>query len=238
MNRSKGIAVAIVCAALLCFAVFPANRVDAAISCQGRSTTYDGTSAVPNNPYGSYYGANANIISHVPLLCTTNASWSDSAAWTMLAGGIPSQQYAQAGYGRMYGDSTAYYFTEYRQDGNHSFVRKEYGAISGGQNQNYQVAYNTGGYIDLWAAGNHDRTNFNPVGIWSTPFKPQWEGETHDPGDDVPGTASNPTTFANLEWELTANSGFSGVSGIVFSSGSPRYGISSSNQSQFNIWTN
>jgi hypothetical protein len=120
----------------------------------------------------------------------------------MLSGGGESVlQYAQIGFGRKWDDSTAYYFTEYKQNSSTPAVRQILGTATGANTHAYIVSYNTStGHIDLYFDGTvESSTNFNPIGNWTQPFEPFWSGETHDNGDDMPGTSSNPTKITAMQ---------------------------------------
>lgn len=216
----------------LCVIAWPPLATQANTSCSGFVANFDGTNPINNN----MAGAGANISTHVPWLCTTNDTSSDVSVWAMIAGGGNSE-YAQAGYGRHYGQSTVYYFTEYDQNSSTAPVHKEYGSPGGGTTHNYYAAYGQQNGYAIMMIDNSvgDITNFNPSLYWSEPWSPEWEGETHDAGDDMPGTSGNPTVFSNMDW-LQGNNWLS-TSGLSVSSTSSRYGVSQASGTQFNIWT-
>ncbi len=118
-------------------------------------------------------------------------------------------------------------------------MRSYFGSTAGGNYHTYTAQYNTGtGHIDMLKDGSTlQSTNFNPIGVWSQPFEPDYEGETHDNGDDVAGTSSNPTFFLGMAWQQTAGGSYQDISNVGISSDSSRYGYKWYDPISMEIWT-
>jgi hypothetical protein len=216
--------------ALLSPAVGPAN---ATVACGTAGFYFDGT-----DPRGiTHYGVSANINTKVPGLC--GSSNSDVSVWTMMANGTAGNGgYAQSGYGRHAGQSTVYIFSQYSKCDACGFVSKEYSTPSG--TVNYTQLYDfSAGQIVMQAGGTSlARTNFDPAVWWSAPWVPEWEGEAHQYGDDMPGTSTSRTSFSNMTIKTCRSCGFTTPSGLSISSDSTRYGyVWNTTNSNFSIWT-
>jgi hypothetical protein len=133
----------------------------------------------------------------------------------------------------------AYYFTEYKKNSSTPAVRQILGTATGANRHAYTVSYNTStGQIDLYFDGTVETsTDFNPIGNWTQPFEPFWSGETHDNGDDIPGTSSNPTQITAMAWQLTAGGSWQNVSNVKAGSNSTHYGYNMPSSTSINIWT-
>lgn len=131
----------------------------------------------------------------------------------MIAGGATSDGYAQSGYLRRNGDSTVYMFAEFSQCSTCAFTRKVVGSPSG--SPRYDEIYNfSTGQIQMYVNDDSQlllNTSFDPAISWSAPWMPEWEGEVHAQGDDMPGSTSAPTSSTSTRygyaWD-TVNSGF------------------------------
>lgn len=93
----------------LCLSMLPLHLevAAAATTCTGALSQFDGIN--PISPGST--GTTAVVSVQIPSLCTTNDTNSDSSTWVMLTSN--GAQYAQVGYGRHQGETTAYHFTEY-----------------------------------------------------------------------------------------------------------------------------
>ncbi|MHB8378744.1 MAG: hypothetical protein ACYDB2_02355 [Acidimicrobiales bacterium] len=192
-------------------------------------------------PQTNYY-VQANITTNIPGLC--GATYSSSAAWTMIANSdltIPSGfGYAQSGYLRTYGNSTVM-FSEYLQCATCGFHRRT-GAAPPSGSPLYDEVYNFSlGAIQMYVDNNTyllDTTNFDPAFSWTAPWVPQWSGETHAQGDDMPGSASAPTYFSNLLIKRCRSCSLTTPTGMTLNVTSTRYGVAwDSVNSKFHIWT-
>jgi hypothetical protein len=218
----------------LCLNILPPfHIVSAATNCQGYKVDFDGAW----NPSESNDGAGATINTMTPALCTQNASWADSSIWAMTAG-QGAGQYAQSGYDRYEGQSTVYFFAEYDKNSSTPPVNKEFGTASG--THTYDELYNfTGGFIQMEKDNTTLlQTNFDPIVEWSSPWSPQFFGETHDPGDDIAGTSSSPVYFSNLCIVTSRSGGCSTTPSLSTDSDLSRYHVAWDNQNQkFHVWT-
>ena len=218
----------------LCLSVLPPfHIVSAATSCQGFVYNFDGTDPTSLNTYET----GSNISTMTPALCLNNETWSLSAIWDMVAGS-GANQYAQIGYLRLYGQSTVYYFAEYDKNASTPFVRQTYGAASGTHNYDVLYIFSTGVMQMSLDSSVKLSTNFDPAVWWSAPWTPQWEGETHDPGDDIAGTSSSPVYFSSMCYKPNRSSGCVTPSGLTVSSTLSRYHVAWNTQNtKFHVWT-
>lgn len=211
----------------------------AATTCSSEQHNFDGV----QHPTGgglSNTGVGASVNTMTPALCTTGASWADSSIWVMDADNtLGNGGYAQVGYLRHHGDSTVYYFTEYRKNYNTTSTFNKYGTASG--THSYRDLYNyTTGHIDMWLDSTKlASTNFDPIVEWTSPWSPQWFGETHDPGDDIAGTSSSPVYYSSLCIVTSRSGGCSTTpSGLVIYDSYSRYHIAwDTTNSKFHVWT-
>lgn len=219
----------------LCLNVLPSiHSASAANGCSGYQDLFDGAW----NPSESNDGAGATINTVTPALCSGTDQYSDSSIWVMTDGGANPYEYAQSGYDRSYGQSTVYFFAEYDKNKSTPFVDKEFGTASG--THTYDELYNfNGGYIQM----EKDNvtlltTNFDPIVWWSSPWSPQFFGETHDPGDDIAGTSSNPVYFSNLCIVTSRSGGCSSTPSLSLASDLSRYHNAWDSQNhKFHVWT-
>ncbi|MFZ5920830.1 MAG: hypothetical protein ACOYY3_07245 [Chloroflexota bacterium] len=205
--------------------------VQAATNCQGFAYNFTGTDPIPM----THWGIKAGINTKVPALC--GASYSDSSVWVMMAGG-GNCEYAQSGYGRHQGQSTVYFFAQYSKNCSTPVTHKETSVASG--THTYRAAYNfSTGKISMYVDTTLLLTTNFDAGInWTPGWVPQWEGETHDPGDDVPGSQTSRVYFSNMKIIASHGGPWVTPSGLTGSSTSSRYGFAwNSQDSKFNIWT-
>ena len=83
-------------------------------------------------------------------------------------------------------------------------------------------------------------SSFDPTIAWgpAATWEPEYEGETHDNGDDMPGTASSPTYFQNMAIKTSVNTEtWAAPTGLTVSSDSSRYDTAWDTNSQMHIWT-
>jgi hypothetical protein len=204
----------------------------AAQSCEGGLHYYfDGTYPIATTSYA----ISAGINTYVPNLCTTNNSNSDSSVWTMLAGQASSDGWAQSGYGRHSGQTTAYEFAQTCGKYNTStqtctsgFAEWDGPAVSGTHTYSQVYNFNTG-RINMEVDGTVElTTSFDPITTWTGPWIPEWEGETHDIGDDMPGTLATPVHFSNMQIQTCRSGCYTQA---------PAHSLSSSNYTRYaNRW--
>jgi len=185
------------------------------------------------------YGTQASILSHNPLLCTTGDPGSSSSVWVMIAGN--GNGYAQSGYVRFANFPVARYFYEYNGQGDTQYVDPN--AIGGGETHFYKAYVNSGNGQAVMVRDSYviGVTPWFVGAYWPSPYQTQISGETHDAGDDMPGTAGNPTYFTNIQEEYDYNVGFqrptAGFNQLQ-GPGAPRYGSASSGDfSQYAVYT-
>jgi hypothetical protein len=207
-----------------------------AASCGTAEVTFDGTNVGSQN----VYYVQSNITTNVPTLC--GASNSHSSAWTMIQGSAGSGGYAQSGYIRLKGYSTAHMFAEYNEYNSGSFHFKEGAAAPSGAPLYYESYDFSAGDIQMVVDTSTLllTTDFDPELVWTTPWVPEWEGETHHTGDNMPGTASARTYFSSMLVTTSRGGGAVTPSGLTVSVSNPgtNYGVAwDTVDSKFDIWT-
>jgi hypothetical protein len=154
----------------------------------------------------------------------------------MVAGGGP-HQYAQAGYLRLQGMVTVYpFFEDNRGDGHKDFKKLDTPASG---THRYFVTYDrSAGKMRMGMDGTtYLSSSFDPPFYWWSPWEAQWDGEVHDLGDDIAGTASHPVYFSNLSWQTSAGGSWVMPWGLDLVSDSDRYAYAWDSDDQFHIWT-
>lgn len=149
----------------------------------------------------------------MPKLCFASGNQpqdpsSASIAFVKEAGQGPLHQrdygYAEVGYWTKRGQSSLYYFAEYQeyqQPPTSATVDRQFGQaplskIGSLTTHEYEVAYDNGGWLDMNVDFTYTlQSNFNPYSAWYTPWEPQWKGNAHDYGDEMPGHQS-PSGFS------------------------------------------
>lgn len=209
------------------------NAANAALACSQAGYYFVGTDPVAVQ----HYGVRANITVRNPSLCTGGGT-SDTSAWVMIGAGF-REGYAQAGYGKAPGNSQPINFAEYRRGAAHSFVRVLSNPAAGAPL--YQVVYvKSSGRIQMFSDSILIRTTDFDVGLAWGPMStwvPQYEGETHNYGDDMPGTVTQPAYFQNMALKTDVNNNIWGVPNLTVSSTSARYVAVKDSNSQIRIWT-
>jgi hypothetical protein len=117
--------------------------------------------------------------------------------------GDDADEYAQIGYLR-YTNGSAITFTEFSSGngGNDpDWRQRTYGGIfSNGTTHSYSVAYNfsTDRISMVVDQSQKDQTPWGAPQEWGGGMRGTFAGETHDPGDDIPGTSDHKVRFQNL----------------------------------------
>jgi hypothetical protein len=164
-----------------------------------------------NGPEAFSVGASATITYNASDLCTTDADGHGlSAIWDMLDGAFTNRAngYAQVGYWKTALATTETFFSQYIDCFNcgHTPVTR-IGASAGTQTHNYKTLYDSTNQQEVMYVDSivMDRTNFNPVQLWNGPFDEQYLAETHDRGDDMPGTAGAHAQITNASRQSLTN---------------------------------
>lgn len=207
----------------------------ATTACTSSAHWFDGT-----NPHAeTNYAVEANITTRGIAFCTSSNN-SRTSVWTMIGGS--NGGYAQSGYIRIAAENETgpHMFAEYNQCGTCAYWKREVGAPPAGAPQ-YSENYNfSAGNIGMYVNGSTllGTTNFDPAFVWTGPWIPEWEGEVHVYGDDMPGTSAAPTYFSNMYIKTCRSCGLSHPTGLSVSSDSSRYGVAwNTTNSEFHIWT-
>jgi hypothetical protein len=83
------------------------------------------------------------------------------------------------------------------------------------------------------------KTPFDPGAKWGAQnWDREWNGETHDYGDDIPGTSASPTYFTNLLFQSCQGCGWTTPGVSATTNYLPaRYGLTQDTSPSFHIWT-
>jgi len=178
------------------------------------------------------WGSSAWITTHTPVFCTgTDPLGSNDfiTAWSMIADSNSiGGNYAQSGWTISRGQTTPQIFSEYTYTSCPFGFCDVFGPnTTGGQNFQYWQDFDTCcnvrsidmGYgstlLDFTA---YDPTNSNNgANSWPGPWQHQDYAETLNTANDMPGTATNPTSFTSVAYLTTINTsgayppGFTGI---------------------------
>lgn len=181
----------------------------ASAACNNPGFFFDGFLS-QNDPVG----AKGFITDRNINVCGPSAAGSASA-WIMLAGG-GSAQFAQIGFVRSGNSPTESLFTEYEKNASTNAVFKSIPGFNYGTAHGYEVHYSfSANQINMIKGGNvMDSTNFNPKAAWGSPWTGQFNGETHDRQDDIPGTPANKTDFSGLATQNCQSCGYTDPSNV------------------------
>lgn len=197
-----------------------ASTAEATTTCGSAGGWFDGAYKTGE----SLYSVSATLSNpNIPGLC--GSSNSDVSLWPMIASGTNANVlgYAQSGYGRHSGESNTYYFAEYHHPNATGDVFKEGGVAASGVNYNEWYDF-TGGHINMMVGSTtYLITDYDPILYWGSPWQAQWFAETHQYGDDVPGTATNPAYVSSLQIKTCRSCGPTTPSGVVLYNNSARY---------------
>jgi hypothetical protein len=212
----------------------------AAVQCDILKWHFDGTDAKITNVVGVQA-----TISSVPPPALCGEVWSDSSIWVLLGSGdlLNGCALAQVGYGRSIDHPKIKVFAEYGIDCDGMIPPIVMFKAPPG-NHKYQVQYKRPPVaakrkIHMWFDNIRvAKTNFDPEVAWGgQPWDEEWNGETHDEGDDVPGTPNVPAFFTLMRhktckacaWEIPVD--------LVLRSTSNRYAFKWNAADNFQIWT-
>lgn len=150
------------------------------------------------------YGARAEIERNVPQLCSSaGGSPSLSTAWAMV--NSRNNYWAQAGYIKVgeespnFPDREGMLMVSQWMRANRGLVTR-FAPDPGGERMYSVYQSRSDGHIHMRADGIQiDETEYNPSGVWDPAWSAQYAGETRHYASDVPGTASDKTTFSYLQ---------------------------------------
>jgi hypothetical protein len=164
---------------------------------------------------------NANSVAYVWVMIASN----NSDGWT------------QSGYVYRDGVSGAYTFAQYSENGSAWYT--VYGSTISSTALYYESYNFTAGAMDLVANGTQlETTPWDPDLEWTAPWIPEWEGETHYTGDDVPGTSASPAYVSNMGIITSRGGSVTDPSGLSVSSTYSNYAAAwDTSQSEFHIWS-
>lgn len=175
--------------------------------CTGLLYHFDGQTASV-----ATWGAMANIVLQDSAFCSGSTSSANHiSAWALVNGAGSQYELAQAGYIKVYGtDSTPRNFAEYDDDYNNYGFKYLGGIPPNGSNNFYYDEYDTSSHTEDMVVNDTYmlQTSFDPDGDWPGPWEPQYLGEVHDAGDEMPGTSSARVSFTNVQYEPNYGGGF------------------------------
>jgi len=158
------------------------------------------------------YGVRAVIEPDRANLC---GETSTSSAWVMLTGSGSGDGWAQIGYTHEGANACSYCrggfhnFSQWTRCAGCTLNTEYYAEPSDGQNvDEYRVVYSkTNDVLRMVLNGEiKERTDFDPLAVWSTPLVSDLFGETWHQESDVPGTASDRVRFGQvgkMRWDET-----------------------------------
>ncbi len=185
-----------------------------------------GTCGTPRNSYfdgylapfgaGSAEGSYGELATRAAGECRTNTNPGSnfSTAWVMIANGNQGSSgggYVQSGFYHPYNQCTTY-FAQMRPNNASNFQSKFSGCIAtDGTVHDYGERYGSDCHCEYAKVNDavFMTSTFNPYSDWSYPFDPQFFGEAIYLESDMPGSASTPTTFNNLQYEDGPSNAFS-----------------------------
>ncbi len=115
-----------------------------------------------------------------------------------MLGGAGPCDYAQVGFGREPGQNNEKRFTEWSLNCTGNWERTLYPGFSAGDAEAYLVEYSfTDGKVRMYRNDGGDLLETSPSvdGHWGTGWTGQFQGETFDAGDNIPGNSTNKTSF-------------------------------------------
>jgi hypothetical protein len=207
------------------------ERAQAAVACSGLTFLFSGT-----DPPGNHnYGVRGSLERRIPALCGANHS--DSSLWVMTTGGC-AEEYIQSGYGRHQGQAfNVFPFAQYDVGVGSAFVHKELADPVPAGSKIYSTRYNfSSGAISAF----YDGIKLLSVNIdtaWCVGRGSQHEGEVHDKGDDIPGTAANKASLQSMEKINVRGGAWVALEGLTASSDSNRYGVDWVDNKHMRVWT-
>jgi hypothetical protein len=179
------------------------------------------------------WGAQDWIVVQSAPLCTNGYYQSgdfgnSSSAWALL-GPADNLQFAQAGYDWQIGNSQALYFVEWqdpscayqqRYEGGYNYCMRTWGSVANSHNDHYQVFAASNNHVVMEIDGTVvGQTSYvaNCTNDWCGPWGEEWNGETSDPGNNMPGSSpvSNRTSFTTVQYQLGLGGSWSAPSYTV-----------------------
>ncbi len=199
----------------------PAQQARAATSCSTANFFFAGRGWDPNTYEPR--GAVASISIESADLCNNASNYTDTSAWSMVAGDGAGPKYAQIGYLKHNGINCGCgsvqrrFFYEWSKCAGCDFGQVYFGAPSLGTTHDFKVVRDdTSGHLVMYLNGstpdcsgscpfsncpqNHNQcaeTTFDPLNAWSGTNN-QWFEESHNLGSDVLGTNSSRTLFSQV----------------------------------------
>ncbi len=187
-------------------------------------------------------GASAAIEYNYPQLCTPEVSGgtSQSVVWAMatgFGGGADNDGWSQVGYSRR-PTQVQHFFMQ--------TLECRYGCGSPVTFYDLQSPSTTHTYKVVYASNRYQNyrnttpvgpaTTWDPVASWSGPAHAEYVGEARDLGDDVVGTAGNPTGLTSLQVQGLFG-GWATPSSLNRFSADPRYCSWKWGNDSIDVWT-
>lgn len=178
---------------------------------------YQSYGSLGGAPFGDgWEGAYAVIVRQYGAVCDTDTNEGETqnfvSVWAMISAGKPDGGWVQSGYIRHY-DSCEHYFAQTFDGGTDLQSRfGSSGCLSNGPDDGYDEDYGPDcgceyAKVDgnIWLT-----TSWDPYSVWTYPFSPQFFGEARYQQSDMPGDASSPTQFSDIQGQDAANNAYDG----------------------------
>lgn len=158
---------------------------------------------------GFYFNGGYKLVSNkgAALTCETQnpyiTSNGSSSAWAMTCN-PPDQNYAQVGWAKDPGFTAPKYFWEYNSVVTSKFGQEYLATAQSGSHNDFMVGSDS---TTMYFKINGDVKKTLPLSdLGWTPDAVELFGETHDTGDQCPGSVSNPVTMGNAQYKTTSGS--------------------------------
>jgi hypothetical protein len=195
-------------------------------------------------------GASAVVSHRMGNICDSVHFGNTTSAWSMLAAGGNVQAYAQIGVLRLWGQSSNWFFYEYRNAAGND-VQQQLFPVQNGTNRfwvqlvppadgvpNWHLRMNIDATIEAYTPWDP----FSAGGFNTAGSSPQWLGETHYRFTDIDGGTYSPTRFESVASQARGaqgqeiwNSEFGSTTTHI--NDDSRYGFAYTYSDAFNIWT-
>ena len=166
--------------------------------------------------FSQYIGVSARIEVNRGAVCDADPNpnldvGNFNVAWSMIASGN-GDGWAQSGYARSWGTNIYHFSQQYRgQGGSLTSVYCTWcGALATGEIHQYWQQWDP--VARVWNS-NVDQTIFQTTSTsfryyWTTPYSPQYAGETKYMANNMPGTPSNTTLFDQMSVQAVTDAGW------------------------------
>jgi hypothetical protein len=241
MRRKRSAAVI---ALMLVGAAFLVPAASATTACQDSQMHhwFDGMDA--RDPSSTTTGVWGYIRDRPIATCgSTVGDTSGASIWVMLTPGQIAPEYAQAGYLKIAGWNAPLAFEEYNDgsDEHPGWQAYYFGSIwSSGTAHSYKVDDSSvTNKIYIYIDGvQRFSPPWDPELVWATPWIAEYDAETYDRGDDVPGTLNSKVDYSILRAKYCTTCAWVAPHGATVSSDFSYYKVLwNSAPTSFWVWT-